>query len=138
MIILDTNIFSELMRTPAPRVIAWLETVPPAELVTTAITRAEIVYGIERLPAGRRRTDLRQRAAELFDEVADRTWAFDAGAADRYGELVVAREQSGRPISVLDAQIASIAHVRRAQLATRNVTDFDLCGIVVVDPFAHS
>lgn len=135
MIILDTNVVSELMRVPDPRVRAWIDSVAPLDLVTTVITRAEIGYGIARLRPGRKRDDLRRRADALFAEIGDRTWPFDAAASDRYGELVAERERLGRPISVPDAQIAAIASARRAALATRNVVDFDACGIAVIDPW---
>lgn len=135
MIILDTNVLSDLMRGGSEAVRAWLLTVPGSSLHTTAINRAEIRFGIERLPDGRRKDDLVTRAAELFDQVEDRTWPFDSVAADRYASIVAARQTGGRPIGILDAQIASIASVRRATLVTRNVADFTECGVVVVNPF---
>ena len=138
MIILDTNVFSDLMRGGSESVRQWLSTVPGSSLHTTAINRAEIRFGIERLPDGRRKVDLAARASALFDQIEDRTLPFDAAAADQYASIVASREASGRPISVPDAQIASIASVRRATLATRNVEDFVGCGIVVVDPFDAS
>ena len=75
------------------------------------------------------------RADALFSETQDRLLPFDAKAADRYGELVAARELAGRPMSVPDAIIASIAWVHRAAVATRNVRDFDNCGIQVMNPY---
>lgn len=136
MIILDTNVISEFMRGGGPAVIAWLTSVRREDLHTTVITRAEIGYGIARLPDGRRRDELRERARMVFAQIADRTMPFDAAAADRYGELVAMRERSGRPISVPDAQIASIAFVHRATVATRNIADFEDCGVDLMDPFA--
>ena len=135
MIVLDTNVVSALMTARDDGVDAWLDTVPRQELFTTVITRAEIRYGLARLPEGRRRDDLTRRADALFDEVADRTLIFGLDASDRYGELVAARERSGAPISVPDAQIASIAFVHRASVATRNTQDFRNCGIDVINPF---
>jgi len=99
------------------------------------MTRAEIRYGLARLPAGKRRTDLVNRADDLFRQTQERLLSFDAKAADRYGEVVAIREASGRPISVADAIIASIAWVHHASLATRNVRDFDNCEIAVVNPY---
>lgn len=136
MIVLDTNVVSALMSDNAGRLQPWLNSVVGSSLFTTAITRAEIRYGLERMPQGVRRRDLLERADLLFDEVSDRLLAFDAAAADRYGVVVAARESKGRPISVPDAQIASIAFVHRAVVATRNVRDFEDCGVKVVDPFA--
>lgn len=135
MILLDTNVFSALMSTGTSVLDPWLATVSGTDLFTTVITRAEIRYGLERLPHGTRRTDLAARADALFGEIADRLLVFDGAAADRYGALVAARERSGRPISVPDAQIASIAFVHRATLATRNVKDFADTGVPVVNPF---
>jgi predicted nucleic acid-binding protein len=136
VIILDTNVISEFMRGGGPEVTRWLASVPGGDLHTTVITRAEIAYGITRLPDGRRRDDVQGRARSVFSQIADRTMPFDIAAADRYGELVANRERSGRPISVLDAQIASIAYVHRATVATRNTSDFEDCGVDLVDPFA--
>ena len=134
MIILDTNIVAALMANGV-EVNPWLVTVPRHELYTTVMTRAEIRYGLERLPAGKRRINLTKRADALFSETDERLLTFDAKAADRYGELVAARQVAGEPISVPDAIIASIASVHRATLATRNVRDFDNCGVQVVNPY---
>ena len=134
MIIIDTNIFSALMAADHG-VEDWLETVSPSDLYTTTVTRAGIGYGILRLPGGRRRHDLQARASALFEEIADRTLSFSTRAADAYGPIVSARERAGRPISVLDAQIAAIARTHRAAVATRNVSDFEECGVAVVNPY---
>ncbi len=134
MIVLDTNIVAALMADGA-EIDPWLMAVPRHELYTTVMTRAEIRYGLARLPAGKRRTDLVNRADDLFRQTQERLLSFDAKAADRYGEVVAIREASGRPISVADAIIASIAWVHQASLATRNVRDFDDCEIAVVNPY---
>jgi len=134
VIVLDTNIVAALMANGG-EINAWLATVPRHELYTTVMTRAEIRYGLARLPAGKRRPGLTSRADALFTETDERLLIFDAKAADRYGELVAARQDDGRPISVPDAIIASIAWVHRASLATRNIRDFDDCDIHVVNPY---
>jgi predicted nucleic acid-binding protein len=134
MIVLDTNIVATLMADGA-EIEPWLMTVPRQELYTTVMTRAEIRYGLARLPAGKRRTELVSRADALFTQTQERLLTFDAKAADRYGEIVATRQAAGRPISVADAIIASIAWVHRASLATRNVRDFDDCGVAVVNPY---
>lgn len=134
MIVLDTNIVAALMADGA-EIDPWLMAVPRHELYTTVMTRAEIRYGLARLPAGKRRTDLVNRADDLFRQTQERLLSFDAKAADRYGEVVAIREASGRPISVADAIIASIAWVHHASLAIRNVRDFDNCEIAVVNPY---
>ena len=92
-------------------------------------------YGLARLPEGPRRAGLLERAEALFGETQERLLVFDARAADRYGELVAGRERAGRPLSVPDGIIASIAWAHRAGVATRNVRDFDGCGISVVNPY---
>ena len=134
MIVLDTNIVAALMANGAD-LDAWLETVPRHELYTTVMTRAEIRYGLSRLPAGKRRSHLTEEADAVFSETQERLLPFNANAADRYGDLVASREGAGRPMSVPDAIIASIAWVHRASLATRKVRDFDDCDISVVNPY---
>ena len=134
MIVLDTNVVSALM-TDDQAIDPWLSSVRVDELYTTVMTRGEIRYGLARLPDGKRKGDLTRRADDLFDQINDRVLVFDSKAADRYGQLVASRQGGGRPISIPDAIIASIAGVNRASRATRNVRDFDGCGIEVVDPF---
>jgi toxin FitB len=134
MIILDTNIVAALM-ADGTDIDPWLATVLRHELYTTVMTRAEIRYGLARLPVGKRRTSLTRRADALFTKTDERLLTFDAKAADRYGDVVAARHEAGRPISIADAIIASIAWVHRAVLATRNIPDFDDCGIQVVNPY---
>jgi toxin FitB len=134
LIVLDTNIVAVSMANGAD-IDPWLATVPRHELYTTVMTRAEIRYGLSRLPAGRRRSRLTEEADALFSETQERLLAFDAMAADRYADLVASREGAGRPISVADAIIASVAWVHRASLATRNGRDFDDCGIHVVNSY---
>ncbi len=136
MIVVDTNVTSELMR-PAPdaAVRAWMLGASPTDLFTTSITLAEILYGLERLPAGQRRDLLRATAQETFAAFAERVLPFDAAAAGRYGSIVHGRERSGRPIDGFDAQIASICQVHGATLATRNTRDFENTGVDLVDPW---
>ncbi len=137
MIVVDTNVLSELMRPrPDTRVMAWFEALETDDVSITAITVGEIRRGVERLPLGRRRDELTMVADRLLDGLADRVLPFDRPAAERWGVLMATLEREGRPIGNLDVQIASIVHAHRATLATRNVRDFDDCGITVVDPFA--
>lgn len=136
MIVLDTNVVSELMRaTPSPEVVAWLRDQPTGSLLTTAVTVAEIRYGLERLPDGRHEAELRRIADELLGAFAGQVLPFDLDAANRYGVLVAERERAGRPMSALDAQIAAICLSRGASLATRNVKDFAGTGVEVQDPW---
>lgn len=138
MIIVDTNVVSDMMRGGSAPVREWLSTIAGPDLYTTAITRSEIRFGVDCLPAGRRREALQAAADAFFSEVSDRTLSFGAAEADRYGELAAARRTIGRPISVPDGQIASIASVHRAAIATRNVRDFEECGVKVINPFCGS
>jgi predicted nucleic acid-binding protein len=136
VIIVDTNVLSEVMRPdPSPSVVDWVDSRPPRDLYTTAITVAEIRYGIERLPAGQRRELLAATAAEVFATFGDHVLPFDNRAAARYAGIVADRERSGTPISGFDAQIAAICHLHDATLATRNGKDFHGTGVEVVDPW---
>ncbi len=137
MIILDTNVVSELMRpNPSPQVAAWVAEQPATELFTTTITEAEIFYGIEILSKGKRRESLLIAAAAMFDEdMAGRILGFESEAARAFSQIAARRRSLGKPISHADAQIASIAQIRGAALATRNLTDFADCGLHIVDPW---
>ncbi|MGH3180907.1 MAG: type II toxin-antitoxin system VapC family toxin, partial [Streptosporangiaceae bacterium] len=116
MIILDTNVLSELARIdPEPNVVTWLDSLPAAEVATTAITAAELRYGVARLPDGRRKAALAETIDALVKEdFRDRVEPFDGPAAEQYATVVVSREKKGRPISTADAQIAAICRVRSA------------------------
>lgn len=134
MIVIDTNVVSEMMRdNPDPNVLAWTDTA--GRLHTTAVTLAEIEYGIARLPDGRRRDQLTATAAGVFADFGDVIVAFDARAARRYAGIVTGREKAGRPIATADAQIAAICASRQATLATRNISDFDGTGISLTNPW---
>lgn len=134
MILLDTNIVSYLMGQ-VETVDAWFHRYPPSDIYTSAITRAEVQFGIARLPEGRRRSDLELRAAGVLAPLSRRTIPFDTAAADAYGPILASRQSAGRPMTHEDAQIAAIAVSRHAVLATRNVRDFEGCGVVIVNPF---
>ena len=138
MIILDTNVLSELMKhAPASMVIDWIAAQPVASLYTTSITQAEILHGIMVLPSGRRRRSLEEAATSMFaEEFAGRVLAFDGDAAPLYARIASDRRRAGRPISHFDAQIAAVALSMGGRLATRNVADFDGCGVTVVDPWS--
>ena len=137
MIVLDTNVVSELARKkPDAAVVAWLDAQPSAEVATTAITLAELLYGLARLPRGRRREQIAVAIAGLVDDDLDgRVLAFGEDCAERYALIVTARERRGRPISVLDAQIAAICTTQGARLATRNTRDFEHTGVELIDPW---
>ena len=137
MIILDTNVVSELMRPePDARVRQWVGERRADELGTTAITVAEIRHGIERLPEGRRKEGLLSAATDLFAVFGDLVQPFDALAAGWFGPVMVRRAGLGLPIEGFDAQIAAICRARGADLATRNVKDFVETGVQVIDPWS--
>jgi toxin FitB len=138
MIVLDTNVLSELLRgVPADAVARWSQAQPAAELVTTAICQAEILYGVALLPAGRRRETLARAVAMIFDRTfAGRVLPFDSAAAPIYADIVASRRLRGRPIGQSDAQIAAVAVAHGAALATRNIADFADCGVTVIDPWS--
>ena len=140
MILLDTNVLSELMRaTPSSAVVTWVANQPASGLYVSTVTMAEIFYGIRLLPAGRRRRAIESAAGELFDvDFAGRVLPFDGDAARSYAEIAAERRGAGMPISQFDAQIAGIARSRGATLATRNVSDFDQAGVDVVDPWVSA
>jgi predicted nucleic acid-binding protein len=136
MIVLDTNVVSELMRpSPAAAVLGWLRRQAGGDLYTTAITAAEIRYGIARLPDSRRRDDLARAADEVFAAFPDQVLPFDDAAAAAYADLVARRERLGAPIDGFGGQIAAICHRHRASLATRNTKDFRDTGLAVTDPW---
>lgn len=139
MILLDTNVVSELMKSaPAASVMAWINAVPRATIFVSAVSQAEILYGVALLPAGRRREDLTGAAGAMFSVLfRGRVLPFDADAAGAFAVVAAARRHAGRPISNPDAQIAAIARSRGAVLVTRNVPDFDGCGIDVIDPWTR-
>ncbi|MGQ9369238.1 type II toxin-antitoxin system VapC family toxin [Azospirillum sp. ST 5-10] len=137
MIVLDTNVLSELMRpAPSEAVFHWVAGRPAASLFTTTITQAEILFGLALLPEGRRRSDLLAAAEQMFaEDFAGRVLPFDAAAATAFAPIAAGRRQKGRPTGAFDAQIAAIATSRSAALATRNVADFQDCGLPIVNPW---
>lgn len=138
MIALDSSVISELMRPePAATVVAWVLAQPPAQLCTTAVSVAEVEYGIACLPLGKRRSRLRAAARSVFESFADQILPFDAQGARMYGDIVVQRERVGAPISGFDAQIAAICRAHSVALATRNVADFEHLELDVRNPWTE-
>ncbi|MCE2486975.1 MAG: PIN domain-containing protein [Desulfurellaceae bacterium] len=140
MIVLDTNVVSELMRpSPAPAVEQWVATRPAASLFFSAVGEAELRYGVAILAAGRRRAALASAIeAMLREDFAGRVLPFDSAAARAYAESAARRCATGRPVAQADAQIAAIARSRGMALATRNVRDFENMGIELLDPWADA
>lgn len=138
MTLLDTNVVSAVMsRSPDRAVIEWLNRQDASSLFISTITIAEIGYGLWVLPDGKRRRNLEERFERFVHQGFDqRVLAFDERSARIYPQIVGHRRALGRSLSALDGQIASIARANLLAVATRNVKDFDECGIEVLNPFA--
>ena len=137
MVLLDTNVVSELMHaTPSPAVLAWMDSLPTRELFVTAVTEAEVRTGIAFLSEGARRRGLADAAERTLGGLfAGRILPFDSGAARAFADIAATRRAAGRPISQSDCQIAAIALSRGMAVATRNVRDFSGAGVEVIDPW---
>jgi toxin FitB len=138
MIILDTNVLSEVLRiTPAPQVMQWMDSLKPNDVYVTSVTQAEMLLGVALLPKGKRRDALGAQVASLFDtHFKQRCLPFNANAATYYADIVADRQRAGKPISTEDAQIAAIACSVGFDLATRNVADFmGITGLALVNPW---
>jgi predicted nucleic acid-binding protein len=138
MIILDTNVLSEVMKpAPAERVLYWMANQQASALFITATTLAELLYGIELKPMGKSRTALNAIMESILEQnFLDRILPFDADAARTFALIMSARRKSGRPMAQMDGQIAAIARSRGAQVATRDTPGFELCGVTLIDPWA--
>jgi predicted nucleic acid-binding protein len=139
MILLDTNVVSELMRpAPTEAVLAWFAAQDAADLYLSAIGEAELRRGAAMLPAGKRRDQLMATIDTMIaEDFAGRILPFDSAAAQAFVLVFLERRAAGRPISFADCQIAAIARAQGAAIATRNTSDFAGCGIAVIDPWAH-
>jgi predicted nucleic acid-binding protein len=133
-------VISEIMKAaPSPRVMEWWSQQPSAELFTTTVTMAEVLYGIEILPRGKRRDSLLAVADLVFtQDLAGHILPFDEEAARAFAAIAASRRAQGRPIAELDAQIAAVARTRRAAIATRNTSDFEGCGVSLINPWQPS
>jgi len=134
---IDTNVASELMRPmPAPAVARWIAEQNASELVLTAISEAELRYGVAIVPPGRRRNEL-EAAMTRWLEVgfSGRILPFDSAAARHYADIASGRRRVGWPMGEADCQIAAICRSRGAALVTRNIRDFKDTGIETIDPW---
>ena len=140
MVVLDTNVVSELMLVaPDPRVLAWVDDRPTRELFVTAVTEAEVRTGVAILPDGARRRKIGDAAERLIGGLfADRVLPFDSSAARAFADIAAARRAAGRPISQPDCQIAAIARSCGMGVATRNVGDFLGTGVEVIEPWLRN
>jgi predicted nucleic acid-binding protein len=137
MIVLDTNVVSELLRRePDASVIAWIESLD-GEVAITAITLAELLAGVRRLPEGRRKSDLEAAVIAAVEPYrgSHAVLSFDDECAEAYAEVLFERERAGLPIATADAQIAAICSTNDAVCATRNTKDFVKTGIALIDPW---
>jgi predicted nucleic acid-binding protein len=138
MILLDTNVISELVKAaPNQAVLAYVSGLAPETAFTAAVCEAEIRYGLARMADGRRRDELIARMAEFFEiGFLDQVLQFDRACAAVYGEIRHGREAAGKPITVEDAMIAATARAYGVQaIATRNTKDFAGCGVTLIDPW---
>jgi hypothetical protein len=137
MILLDTNVVSELMRPePDQAVLRWFANQASIDLYLSAIAEAELRRGAAMLPEGKRRARLMAEIdAMIAEDFAGRILPFDSAAASAFVLVFLERRAAGRPISFADCQIAATARAHGAAMATRNITDFAGCGIAVIDPW---
>ena len=137
MIVIDTNVASELMRpSPTPTVAAWIAERDAENIYLTAVSEAELLYGVAIMSAGKRRTALEAAMTRWLElGFGERILPFDSASARAYADIAAARRQAGRPIGEADCQIAAISRSRGADLVTRNVRDFEGTGVSVIDPW---
>ena len=139
MIVLDTSVISEIFRpSPNPGVVRWLTSLT-GDVAITSITLAELLAGVRRLPDGRRKDDLVQRINAAVEPYrgSRALLPFDDLAAERYADVLLARQSAGAPISTADAQIAAICLAHGATCATRNLKDFANTGVELIDPWSY-
>lgn len=137
MILLDTNVISEAVRlAPDPNVIRWLASLTPAQIFLSAIVKAELLSGVEQMPSGKRRDTLARSLSGFFGLIPTQNCiGFGIGDSEHYGRIFAKRKSLGTPIDEMDALIAASASVLGLKLATRNIKDFENCGIVVFNPW---
>jgi len=137
MILVDTNVVSEVMKVaPSETVVTWLNNQKSSSLFISTITIGEIEYGLRILPAGKRRMLLKERFERFISlAFAQRILPYDETAARTYGDIMGFRKEIGHPMSVPDGQIAAIAKINGLTISTRNTSNFEDCGVELVDPF---
>ena len=137
MILLDANVISEVMKpNPKPRVTSWIDSQQLEDLCTSTIVAAEVLAGLDLMPAGKRRTELREKAEFMFSSFfGGRVLAFDLASARAYGTVGKTARKAGRPMDEMDALIAATALANDAALATRNTSHFEQSGVRLIDPW---
>ena len=139
MVVIDTNVVSELMHPAGdPAIASWIAERPTSSLFLTAVSEAELRFGLAIMPLGKRRDGLAAGLERMLRTgFANRVLPFDSAAARAYAEIAAARRAAGRPLSQADGQIAAIARCQGMQLATRNVRDFEGTGVSLIDPWSN-
>jgi toxin FitB len=139
VIVLDTNVLSELIKpAPAPQVLRWVDDQNSAELVITSINAAELRAGVAGLPRGRRKETIARQIERLINDVfGGYVLPFDSSSSSHYADIVAAGRRRGRPVRALDAQIAAICRQHDASLATRNIPDFTIAKLAVINPWTR-
>jgi toxin FitB len=137
MFLLDTNVLSTMMSAaPVKEVVAWVSGQPAEFLFTTTVCQAEILSGLAIMPEGRRRLDLEAAARAMFaEDFEGRVLPFDMEAAVAYADIFAARRRAGRAAATVDLMIAAIARSQGVTVVTRNVADFEACGVAIVNPW---
>lgn len=137
MVILDTNVVSELTRhNPEPLVIAWLDRQTEDEVFVTSVSKAEIIFGLECMAAGKRRFELEEIYRRLFQtRFLGRVLAFDEDCAQDFARFAASAWKRGLKMGTPDLQIAAIAAFHHFAVATRNIDDFDHEGLEVINPW---
>ena len=140
MILLDTNIVSEMMKPgPQPSVVTWLDEQDEATLFICAPVLAELRYGAELLPAGKRRNELGKVIDQIENDVfRGRILPFEQSAASHYAKIAAARRHLGRPLNQMDGLIAAIALSHEAVLSTRDEAGFADLGLKIINPFVDA
>ncbi len=139
MIVFDTNVLSEVMRTdPNISVANWMMALPATQVATTSICEAEVLWGIHQLPKGRKRAELAAAAKNAITLFSGRILPFDSIAAPDFADIMETRQRAGRRVGEMDAMIAAIARSRGYVLATRNTVDFTDIGLELVNPWDHA
>jgi len=136
VIVLDTNVLSEPLKSePSVKVMDWLDNQNAETLFITSVSRAELRFGVLKLPDGRRKDALLAKIEQVLNLFKDRTLDFDSTAADRLAEIAVDCERLGKRATAPDAYIAACAAARGFAVATRNVTHFEPTGVRVINPW---
>jgi predicted nucleic acid-binding protein len=136
MIVLDTNVLSDLMhQIPDPIVVAWLDRQPRISIWTTSVTVLEIRFGLQIMPTGKRRSFLVQAFDAFLEKIGQRVVSFDGAAAQQASDLMASCHKKGRPGDLRDTMIAGIVLAHHATLATRNTSHFEDISVPVINPW---